>query len=169
MIRIEDGGRWEGLEGLGEEELQRLRASSELAVDRAARHLEGAVKLTLGPAGGPRTGRWYIVPRSAYRGAPRGERNRPRTNPPRHKASAPGEPPARLYGDLARSITHSAPRWEGWTISSEVGTAMLKARRLEYGGVDKRGVRILPRPYFAPTVLREERAMEAILDKAVET
>lgn len=166
MIRVEDSG-WDGLEGFAEEELERMRAPAELAVDRAARHLEAAVKRTLGPAGGARSGRWYVVPRSSFKGAPPGVRNKPRSNPTRHQASAPGEPPARLYGDLARSITHSSPRWEGWTVSSEVGTAMAKARRLEYGGVDKRGIRLLARPYFAPTVLREEAAMEAILDKAV--
>lgn len=165
MIRIEDT-KWEGLEGMGEEALASLRAEAELAIDRAGRHLESAVKRTLGPDGGARTGRIYVVPRSSYKGAPAGTRNKARENPPRHQASAPGEPPARLYGDLARSITHSAPKWDGWEVQTEVGTNLAKARRLEYGGVDSRGIRILPRPYFAPTVLREEMALEQILERA---
>lgn len=155
-------GQWTGLDGLGEMELTKLRASAELAVDRAAMHLETEVKKTLGPGGGPRTGRWYVVPQSSARSS--GKR---RTNPPRHQASAPGEPPARLLGKLAQSITHSTPTWDGWTVQSEVGTSQPQARRLELGGVDSRGVRILPRPYFAPTMMREEAAIDRILERAV--
>jgi hypothetical protein len=160
-------GEWEGLDGIGEEELAKLRAGAELAIDRAGLALENEVKRTLGPDGGPRTGRIYIVPASNAAGA--GTRGRPRKNAPRHQASAPGEPPAWLYGDLARSITHSAPAWDGWIVSTEVGTALEKARRLEWGGVDSRGIRILPRPYFAPSVLRAEPTIERILEESVKS
>lgn len=150
MIQFEPGN-WSGLDGLGERELEKLKAASELAIDRAGLHLESAVKRTLGPDGGARTGRLYRVSRTG----------------PLHQASAPGEPPAVLFGALRQSITHSRPQWDGWTVWTEVGTRMVYGARLEWGGVDSRGVRILPRPYFAPTILREEEALERILEEAV--
>lgn len=157
-----DAGEWEGLEGMGLAELEKLRGPAELAVDRAGLLLENEVKRTLGPEGGPRTGRVYVVPASSARG-PKGRRK----NPPRHTASAPGEPPAILFGQLRQSIHHSAPTWEGWAVSTEVGTNQPQARRLEWGGVDSRGIRILPRPYFEPSVLRSEERIEAVLEGAV--
>lgn len=161
-------GDWEGLDGMGLKELQRLRQPAELAVDRAGLLLESEVKRTLGPDGGPRTGAIYIVPPSSARGrVGRGGRARPRKNPPRYQASAPGEPPAIMHGTLRQSITHSPPKWDGWTVSTEVGTNQPQGRRLEWGGVDKRGVRILPRPYFEPSALRAEPAIERLLETAV--
>lgn len=162
MISFE-AGDWEGVEGMGLEELEKLRQPAELAIDRAGLYLENEVKRTLGPEGGPRTGRIYVVPASSARG-PKGGR---RKNPPRHQASAPGEPPAVLFGQLRQSIHHSAPKWEGWTVSTEVGTNRPQARRLEWGGVDARGIRIAPRPYMEPSALRAEPQIETILEGAV--
>lgn len=166
MISYDASGEWEGLEGMGLEELEKLREPAAAAVDRAAFILENEVKRTLGPEGGPRTGRVYVIPPSNAAGA--GDKGRPRRkNPPRYTASAPGEAPAIRYGDLRRSIHHPPPTWDGWTVSTEVGTNQPQARRLEWGGVDKNGVRILPRPYFEPSVLRSEAAIEAALEGAV--
>lgn len=151
MIRFEPDEKWTGVEGMAEAELEKLRATAETAIDRAGLHLESAVKRTLGPDGGPRTGRTYIVSKSG----------------PPHQASAPGEPPAVLFGRLRQSITHSPPVWDGWVVSTEVGSNVVYARRMEWGGIDSRGIRILPRPYFAPTILREEQAIEKILEEAV--
>lgn len=81
----------------------------------------------------------------------------------KHIASAPGESPAVLTGLLRRSITQSPVAWDGQTVSATVGTNVVYARRLEFGGVDRRGVRILPRPYVAPTMLVEEPMLDAIL------
>lgn len=141
-------GRWEGLAEIGEEELQKLRAPAALAVQRAAIHFSNAVKTTLT---GPRSGRIYRVSRTGKL----------------HQASAPGEPPAVMFGALRQSITFSDPIWDGWEVSSEVGTKLNKAARLEWGGVDRRGVRILPRPYFEPTFVREEDAINRILEESV--
>lgn len=141
-----DVGRWIGLDEMGEEELTRLLVPSMLAVERAAQHFANAVKKTLT---GPRHGRIYRV---------RGRL---------HQASAPGEPPAVLRGELRQSITVGEVIHEGWDISCEVGSALDKALRLEVGGVDSRGVRILPRPYFEPTYIQEEDALIAILETAV--
>lgn len=148
MIRFTMGA-WENLDGMGDEILRGLRGRAELAVDRGARHLVNAVKRTLT---GRRTGRRYRVSRTGRM----------------HQASAPGEPPAVLYGRLRNSITQTAPQWDGNAVSVEVGTNVVYARRLEFGGMDARGVMIAKRPYMEPTVLREEAAIEALMQRTVE-
>lgn len=144
MIRFLPG-RWEGLDTLGQEELQRLREPAETGVTRAGMHLANAVKRTLS---GSRSGRFYRVSRKGRL----------------HQASAPGEPPAVMFGKLRQSIAVSDPQWDGWNVEVEVGTNLPYARRMEWGGVDSRGIRILPRPYFGPTVLREQDALDRILE-----
>lgn len=138
-------GQWEGLDTLGEEELRRLRAPAEAGVTRAGMHLMNAVKRTLS---GSRSGRFYRVSRKGRL----------------HQASAPGEPPAVLFGKLRQSIATSKAQWDGWSVEVEVGTNVPYARRMEWGGVDRRGVRILPRPYFGPTALKEQDALDRILE-----
>jgi hypothetical protein len=156
----DDLGKWEGLEGLDEQLLAELRPDAEAKVRRAAAHFSGQIKVTLT---GQRTGRRYRVQGS--------RRN--------YAASAPGEPPAVMLGNLRNSVGFSEPTWDGPAVSCEVGVglgarpaggaqdpATTYARRLELGGVDRRGVRILPRPYIEPTWLREEQAIDAILAAA---
>lgn len=140
--------KWFGLDTMAKEELEALRAPTERAITRATLYYEGKVKkkLTAVPA---RTGRVYII-----KGKP-------------HVASAPGEPPAPITGRLRQSITHTDVVWNGDEASAEVGSSDPKAARLEFGGVDSRGIRILPRPYFSTTWEEEEPHMQAILDKAV--
>lgn len=139
---------WFGLDTLSAEEFAALRDPTERAILRATLYYEGRVKKKLT---GPRTGRIYII------------KGRP------HQASAPGEPPASLTGKLRQSITHTDVQWDGDQAFAEVGSSAPQAARLEFGGVDSRGVRILPRPYFSATWIEEEAAMQAILDKAVST
>lgn len=145
MILIQ--GQWIGVDGLTEEELRKLRPSAERTVLKAALHYESSIKAKLS---GDRHGRIYVI----------GKRGR------LHQASAPGEPPAVLFGKLRQSITHSRPEWEGDTVSVEVGTKIVYAAILEWGGVAGGGSRILPRPYFAPTFLEQQDRMEAILEEA---
>lgn len=137
--------KWEGLDGMGENELQKLRRPAERAVVRAARHYTNAVKKTLT---GKRSGRIYQNSRGR-----------------KHQASAPGEPPATMKGKLRQSIAMGDPVWDGWNVMVEVGSSMPYAARLEWGGVDSRGVRILPRPYWEPTALQEMHAIERILEE----
>lgn len=139
---------WFGLDTLSAEEFEALRVPTERAILRATLYYEGRVKKKLT---GPRTGRIYIID------------GRP------HQASAPGEPPATLSGDLRKSIMHTDVQWDGDQAFAEVGTDRPYGRRLEFGGVDSRGIRILPRPYFGATWIEEEAKMQAILDKAVST
>lgn len=140
--------QWFGLDSMAREEFEALRQPTERVVLRCALYYEGRVKKKLT---GPRTGRIYII------------------NGRAHQASAPGEPPATLTGKLRQSITHTDVMWDGDNAFCEVGTSMPYGRTLEFGGVNSRGVRILPRPYFSATWLEEEEHMQAILDKAVST
>jgi len=155
-----DLSRWTGLETIEAEALlEELRPKAERAVVAAGIYFSGAIKRTLT---GTRSGR-------AYRVSKRG---------PLHIASAPGEPPAVLFGNLRNSIGYSPPSWEDWTVTVEVGVGLGQppkgpakdpettyARRLEWGGVDVRGVRILARPYMEPTRLREQARVEQILER----
>jgi phage gpG-like protein len=143
-------GQWFGLSELTEDELKKLKPKAEAAVLKTALYFEGRVKKKLT---GIRHGRTYWIGR--------GKRKRP------HIASAPGEAPAVLTGKLRQSITHSDVRWEGDDAVSEVGSSVPYAARLEFGGVDSRGIRILPRPYFSATWLEEQDKMQSMLDEAV--
>lgn len=154
------GGHWENEEELGADALlAEVRGPAVVAVRAAAIYFSSEVKRTLT---GRRTGRAYVL----------GSRV--------HIASAPGEPPAVLYGNLRNSVGYSEPRWEGLVVTSEVGPGLGQApaagapdpaksyaRRLELGGVDSRGVRILPRPYMEPTALRVAPVIEAMLKREV--
>jgi len=140
--------KWYGLETLSKEELVALRRPTEIAISKAALYFEGRVKKKLA-AEPPRTGRIYI-----YKGR-------------EHQASAPGEPPAPMSGKLRQSITHTDVVWNGDEASAEVGSNRPYARRLEFGGVDSRGIRILPRPYFSATWIEEQDKIQGMLDKAV--
>lgn len=147
-MKVEFITEWFGLDTLGAEELAKLRKPVEHAILHAMLYYEGKVKKKLAaiPA---RTGRIYII------------NGRP------HQASAPGEPPAPLTGKLRQSITHTDVRWDGDDASGEVGSPLARAARLEFGGVDSRGIRILPRPYFSAVWLEEEAKLQSILDTAV--
>jgi hypothetical protein len=117
---------------------------------KATLYYEGKVKKKLS-ATPPRTGRVYIIRGRA------------------HVASAPGEAPAPITGRLRQSIGHTDVKWDGDEASAEVGSSDPKARILEFGGVNSRGVRLLPRPFFASTWMEEEQHMQEILDSAVST
>lgn len=139
-------GEWRGLDGLGEELLAELRPRAEAAVRRAVLTLHGQVVRTLS---GKRTGRVYRVTKTGRL----------------HQASAPGEAPAVLFGRLRQSIAFTEPTWpEPNTVTASVGTNVAYARRLEFGGLDSRGVKIEPRPYWAPATLAAEPVMDRHLN-----
>jgi phage gpG-like protein len=138
-------GEWRGLDSLGEDILAELRPRAAQAVERSVIHLTGEVQRTLA---GKRTGRSYKVSKTGRL----------------HIASAPGEPPAVLTGRLRQSIAFTAPEWEGNTVSARVGTNVAYARRLEYGGIDSRGVKIDARPYWAPAYLKAEPVISRFLE-----
>lgn len=158
MIGME-GGEWEGLDGLGEDVLEAMKPKAEKVMWEAGARFAAELKTTLT---GARTGRSYRVSKSG----------RP------HVASRPGEPPAVLTGALRNSMGFSRPKWEGWTVGIEVGSGLgvgadgkkreVYDRLLEWGGIIQHPngalIRILPRPYMAPTALK----MEPIIDRLFE-
>lgn len=174
-------GHWEGIEGLGMEALAELRPDAEHRVKQALILFQNELKITLT---GARHGRPYelgehrvrFVSGSGQRAVEVGftaNRGKARRT---HIASAPGEPPAVLYGNLRNSVGHSGPEWDGWTIGGEVGVGLgvqatgdvspeSYAARLEFGGTDTRGVRIEPRPYMEPTALRVEPMIDQLFER----
>jgi hypothetical protein len=73
--------------------------------------------------------------------------------------SAPGEPPAVMVGDLRRSISVIVQQEGKWLVA-KIGTAQLKAMRLEYGGYG-----IAPRPYMKPSFEKAKPKVEEIMNK----
>lgn len=154
-------GDWENLDQLAEDALRELRPQGERAMKTALVRFEGIIKETLS---GARSGRTYRVSKTGAL----------------HVASAPGEPPASLFGNLRNSVGHSGPNYAGGIISGEVGVGLGQApsgddpdpsktyaRRLELGGVDSRGVMIEARPYMAPSAVKAEPVIDAIFRRMV--
>ena len=73
--------------------------------------------------------------------------------------SAPGEPPAVMVGDLRRSISVIVQQEGKWLVA-KIGTAQLKAMRLEYGGYG-----MAPRPYMKPSFEKAKPKVEEIINK----
>jgi hypothetical protein len=178
---IEFRGSWSGLETLGPEAFEELKPRAIVAVTTAAVYFVSELKKTLT---GKRSGRPYELGEQKVRfAAGKGSGARLVEFTARkgkastiHIASAPGEPPAVLYGNLRNSVGLTPATFDGEsTVSSEVGiglgvdskanlTAESYARRLEFGGIDKRGVMIEKRPYFQPTIERTETRINKILE-----
>lgn len=147
---------WENLEGLGDELLEEMRPAAIDVMIRIGVLGTNELKKTLT---GKRSGRVYTVSRTGAL----------------HVASAPGEPPAVLFGNLRNSMGYSRPRWRGLIIEIEIGSALGQgssggrdvsdayARRLEYGGTDSRGVYIAPRPYMDPTFERVDPRIDEMV------
>lgn len=147
--------RWrtEGLEGFEAELIGETIPLMVQGVEEAEILFVNAIKRELT---GARTGRTYRVPG---------------TKTAVHVASAPGEPPAVLFGHLRNSIGYEKPQTHGDRVTGEVGTGLgigekdgnisnAYARRLELGGRDSRGVTILPRPYLRPAQDKVEPQIE---------
>lgn len=118
---------------------------------KAAIILEREIKLTLSQPG---SGRWY--PSRANKGR-RGKwlakGGKGRYKPIMHQASAPGEPPAPDLADLRRTIGH-----EELPGGFRVGSPLIRAPRLEYGGVSRTPqggiVKLKPRPFMRPALAK---------------
>ncbi len=78
-----------------------------------------------------------------------------------YRASAPGEPPAVMFGDLRRSIK---PEVEvvARVVKSKWGSDMLKAPRLEAGDLS---VNLKPRPFIEPSIKKAWPKIERILQR----
>ena len=91
----------------------------------------------------PKTGRFYVI---------KGQR---------HQASAPGEAPANLTGELASKV--------GYRVSSH--THLIIGDKAEYGKWLEGNVpnRIAPRPHLRPAALSKAREIEQAIIKGVKT
>ena len=164
MIKVESRN-WTGMEDIDSEALLRdIRTEARIVTKEALLLFEREVKLTLS---GQRSGQTYKV---GERGLGSGQRQ--------HVASAPGEPPAVLFGNLRGSVGHEGPHRRSWGYEGEVGPGLGQdvtaderdaansyARRLELGGVDSRGVRILPRPYMEPSARRARPKVHGLWER----
>lgn len=101
---------------------------------------------------GQRTGREYTVPGTSVT----------------YTASAPGEPPARRAGDLAKSVNVKVEEKAG-IAEGQTGTEKPQALRLEKGfvGVDALGRRYnqAPRPSLAPAKEKALPEIKKILER----
>jgi hypothetical protein len=129
--------------------------AAENAVNDAAQYTRGAVVEKLA---GARTGRVYRVPG---------------TRTATYRASAPGEPPAVMLGNLRKNVNASKAVVDGNTVSAEVGVdgqIVPYARRLEFGGFSTAAngarVYVAPRPYLRPTFFEQESVIVNILERA---
>jgi len=121
---------------------QVVKKINDMAAQRMAEtclHVQNKTKEKLS---GNRTGRTYRVPGT----------NRTYT------ASAPGEPPAVMHGQLRTSIQSRVKG--GRTVSGEVGSGLKKAVELEFGTK-----RIKPRPFLRPTFQEELPEIKNILSR----
>lgn len=164
MIKI-DATKWTNLDEIDSKTLlNEIRLEAKLTTKEALLLLEREVKKTLT---GTRTGRTYRV---GARGMGSGTRT--------HIASAPGEPPAVLFDNLRGSVGHEGPFRRPWGFEGSVGPGLGQdvsneerdaansyARRLDLGGVDSRGVRILPRPYMEPSAKRARPRIERLFER----
>lgn len=156
---------------------QELAPLMVVAVEQGALMLQNRIRVILT---GARHGRWYRVPgtlRTSIR-----TRRTTRGGGRWHRASAPGEPPAVLFGRLRNSITHTPAEARHvarngrrvLVARSEVGVAAhypeWLAKKLEFGGRNSDGSRFYARPYLRPAVdveaPRIERLWERIMARA---
>jgi hypothetical protein len=156
MIGI-NAGEWEGLDGMGEEMLIAMKPAAEKAMWEGGARFQAELKTQLS---GARSGKTYKVSKT---GAP-------------HTASAEGESPAVLTGNLRNSMGFSRPKWKALTLEMEVGSGLgvgaggkinpAYAMRLEWGGVSSHPwpVYIAPRPYMEPTAQRMEPLLQSLFE-----
>ena len=148
-----DTGEWDGLEGMAEEVIDALKPRARNLVEDGGVMAESTVKEMLSHPG---KGRTYIVSKTGAA----------------HIASAPGDPPAPLFGHLKNSIGHSDPAWvaDGWETRFGPGLGISAtgdenpenyAKILEFGGITRGLAKILPRPYMEPSI----RKLEPILER----
>lgn len=127
-----------------------ITGANSVGVRSAAVLLVGAIRETLSSPGRGRTYRIPVTPRvagAARGGVGGGARYR------FHRASAPGDAPAVMYGDLRRSITFGVVGGR-----MRVGTQLAKAPFLENGAGS-----LAKRPFMAPSVDRVRDAMTDLM------
>ena len=124
----------------------RVLDSGNAATSRAAVLLLAAIREELSKPG---SGRVYLIPVVKRDGSLR-KTKKGKTSYRRHRASAPGEPPAVNTGELRRGATMGL-----------VGGKMRVGVTAKYGPYLDRGTpRLKPRPFMAPALARARPAMD---------
>jgi phage gpG-like protein len=138
----------EGFREMILEIMAETKEQATVALQAAGFHLQTAIVEKLS---GRRTGHIYPVPG---------------TRTATYQASAPGEPPAVMLGNLRNSINVSAVQDLGDELSVAVGPDIKRvpyAARLEFGGRNADGSRFAERPYLRNTFLEQEQTIENII------
>jgi hypothetical protein len=177
VITLDASGKWENLDGMGEDILAELRTRGEGLMWKAGARAQLEVKNTLK---GTRSGTPYLVPGTDQV----------------HVGAAEGEPPGTLHGHLANSVGFSPPAWSGSELSLQYGPGLGVAKdntiagtysmRLEYGGVHtmpktvtvrfidgwrsvKAGtvIRTKPHPYMEPSAERLEPILTRLFEDSL--
>jgi hypothetical protein len=78
-----------------------------------------------------------------------------------------GEPPAEQTGELVRSIKVLPVRVRGRVVSGGIKTDHPGATRLEFGAVDKRGVRTFPHPFLLASQEAVADEVTRLLNEAI--
>lgn len=99
---------------------------------------------------GPKTGRLYRI---------KGRKRR-------HRASAPGEPPANRSGDLQKSINFIVRGWDRMTYGAGEKAMMIYPAVLELG--TKKTNRIEPRPYLIRSIESKEKQTRKIMENQLQ-
>jgi len=137
------------------------REMAKVALQSAAFHLHNAI---LEKLSGQRTGKRYLVPGTSVT----------------YQASAPGEPPATMLGNLRKSISSGNLYTEQLSsgpgaievqestdeLSVAIGPDIRRvpyAARLEFGGRNADGSRFAERPYLRNTFLEQEQTIENMI------
>jgi hypothetical protein len=125
------------LTGLGEEAMQAIRPRAFAAVEDVMMHLRNAIVTKVGGAG---RGQEYVRTKDGKV----------------HRASMPGDPPARDYGDYVQSWSSDTVD-KGNVIEGQLGSSMWEERGqwLEHGTS-----KMAPRPHVTPTLEEEKGAVE---------
>ncbi len=84
-----------------------------------------------------------------------------------HQASAPGEVPAQLTGELANSYTWTKMTDRPGSFAT-AGSNLLSARVLEFGGLNDQGFWVAARPVLLPSFIEAIAQAETVLKKEFE-
>lgn len=76
-----------------------------------------------------------------------------------------GAPPAKQTGDLVAAVQRITPKLSGRVATSGFMIDDPGALRLNYGKVDKRGIRTFPHPFAEPALENAEPAVDALLQE----
>jgi len=126
-----------GMDGIGKEAVDKLRPSLRNAVEDSVMHLANVIRVKVG---GPGAGREYRRTKSGKV----------------HRASLPGQPPARDMGDYVQSWSHEMSETDA-EIVGRVGSSMWETRGKNLEDGTKH---MAPRPHVVPSIEEARPSIE---------